>query len=224
MATSRPNRPPLPKPVPRTKAPEAQPPVAQDESALQRALETIFADGNYGQFPLRDGRLVVVQTAKTKHLTIVTEFFKNLIGALNTDQVAGLLAIVTTAQEEAIRLTGNPKQLSLELIVAAALGVTPGDTKLDYSKVLGNGANLMQLILGILGPALDTLGASAARFTNLTPDEYGELDLDEGAVVLLAVFMANYSFFTQTLPPVLQAFLAAWAAPKLKAVAAARVQ
>jgi hypothetical protein len=194
-------------------APAKPEPSPAEVNGLRLVAETIFTDGNYGEFTLKDGKTsVVIQMAKVKHIAIITDFLGDIVNVLGKEEhVAELLAVVVNAQEEAIRLGGSPRKLSTDMIVAAALGMKAGEA-MDPKLVTARGGMIGAILVRLLGHAVGSFATHAARFTNLTPEQFEELDIDEGVLVVGAIFMANYSFFTQTLPPVLQAFLAAWAA------------
>lgn len=178
----------------------------------------MFSTGDYGQFTLRDGRTLVVKMAKTRQIGELTTFFKSVAGAVPDTDFGQLLAIVAEAQTIALKKSGgvktlDPRQISLQLLAATALGITPENAdNLDYKDVVKRGSNVTGILVGILGAILGEVAVFASYFTNLSKDEFLDLDIDEGALALGAVFMANYSFFSQTLPPIFKALVGAWAA------------
>lgn len=210
---------PIPVPVDRTKTP---PPVqpespAENPNELALAAATIFSDGNYGTVQLRDGRTVKIRTAQMQHIGQITQLFKSVVEGIDKNQFGTLLTTLIDAQTKAMEMAGGDvRQVSLNLIVAAFLGIS-GDKPIDSEKLAGNGKLLLSIGVHLMGSCFDHLCKFTTMFVDLDEDSFRSLDIDEGTLVVTAVLLANYSFFSKTLPQITKAFLAAWATEQRKA-------
>ena len=199
---------------------KAPPPPAEPvaEEGLALAARTIFTSGDYGKFTLRNGNILEIKMAKTRQIGELTAFFKSVAGAIPDTDFGKLLAIVAEAQTRALKVSGStgnldPRQISLDILATTALGIKPGED-VDVEQVVKNGMNVSSILIGIVGAILAEVAVFASCFTNLSKEEFLDLDIDEGALALAAVFMGNYSFFSQTLPPIFKGLVGAWAAKR----------
>lgn len=166
---------------PPSKAGDTESPSGSD---LASAAEILFGSAEQ-PIVLRDGRKVVVQAGKVKHVGLLLDFFNALIENLDKKDIITLVSLIEQRQTGAEALAG----LSVEKLVGMAF---------DRSSLL---VALFQATYHVLPPIVGSL-------TNLSREEFDELDVDEGAVVAVAVFQLNYSFFSRNLPAAMRGFLA----------------
>jgi hypothetical protein len=163
-----------------------------DESTdLALTANTIFSN-NQSEFMLRNNKLCKVRPAKMKQLTLIMTFFNKIIARLDSQQLALLLDTIIRLQKEAKAKTGNVS-IDPKNIDSAAL----------IEKYLGNASLVGMLLTAVF----EEMPVMAPAFTNLTIEEFEDLDMDEAALVAGAVYTVNYGFFTRSLLPILTAFL-----------------
>lgn len=172
---------------------------------LEIAAERLFSDSQ-SNYTLANGREVIVSPCKMMHLSVIMDFFKRLTDRVDPEQFGALLQTVVDAQTKNVTEGRQPNDMG---------AMTIGEM---IKKGLGN-ASLTVMLIGAIADELPRL---AAPFTNLSSDEIAHLDVDEGMEVASRIVMVNYDFFTQKLLPVLQAFVARWAAARIVAMKKAR--
>lgn len=165
---------------PAAESPEQQGP---DES-LASAAEVIFGTAE-SPLVLRDGRPVVVQHGRVKHVGVMLSFFNALVENLDKDDIVTLVGLI----EE--RRTGENK-------LAFA----------NVEELVSQAFSRSSLVVALFQATYSVLPTLVAALTTLSEDDFKELDLDEGAIVAMAVFQVNYSFFSRNLPQAARGFLA----------------
>ncbi len=170
----------------------AQPVPEEDDSDVQSiaAAATAIFNRNETEFSTADGVVVKVQQAKTRHLTYAMTFLETLMGAMSESQLHGLVATFAAAQKKAIAAGIDPNTLDAAELTRAALGNA-------------------SIILTVASKVASELPQLVTVFTNLSVNQVNELDVEELVVVICKIFLVNYSFFTQTLRPILLSFAAA---------------
>lgn len=138
---------------------------------------------------------VCFYAAKFRHLGEIGVLLQSMLSNFNVSEVKTLLATVSKQQEDKINEGVSPYRLHTEEIVKAAVG---------------DGSLVAKLLQG----ATQTLPQLAPMFSNLTAEEFSELDLDEAGIVAYGILAHNYSFFTQRLLPVIAASIASLSARK----------
>ena len=177
---------------------------------LSLAADAIFG-GTSNEFTLKSlGKQVTVKPATMRQLPAVIGFFNTLLTSMDQESMGALVELIADRQQVAAAAGLNPNKVSVEEMSTQAL----------VSKAFGN----VNLFTTLLSSALATLPTLAPIFTNLTEEEYGDLLPDEGMLVAGAIFMVNYSFFTQSLPPLLTAFVRAWSSKNVAPVLAAQTK
>lgn len=161
-------------------------------SDLALAARSIF-QGDQTEFALANGTTVKIVPAKMKHLDTVMTFFGAIAARLDPSVVTEIVNIVAERQIKAMAAGKQPSQIDLndlgaEQIVVKALGKT----------------TLVSALISAVAKELPTL---APAFTNLTQEQFEELDADEGMVVATGIFLVNYRFFTQSLRPIAMEFV-----------------
>lgn len=159
----------------------------QAQNVLMAAADELF--GNVGTtLNLRGGRQVTVKIAMFKQLRVITEFVTAFISQFEESQLVSLIETVSGRQEAAILRGESMAQVDTQQIVR---------------EVAGHASVLSQ----VLAHSLDAIPPLVAEFSDLSPDDVGEMHPDEVLIVIYTIFGANYSFFTrQALPAVLAAF------------------
>lgn len=164
--------------------------------------DTLFSDGD-NTVTLRGGRTVTVKPAKMKQLSLVMKLFQRLLESLDKHQLADLIDLVSFAQKAAIDRGDDPRKVDVSFLASEQV----------VEKAFGN----ISLLMGLVITAIDMVPALAEAFCDLSVDEYGDLDADEGTKIIGAVFLLNYHFFSQSLPPMLMAFTRSWSSQSIKA-------
>jgi Na+-transporting methylmalonyl-CoA/oxaloacetate decarboxylase gamma subunit len=113
-----------------------------------------------------------------------------MIAGFSESELHKIVSTVSAEQEAKIKAGTSPYSLDTTRMVQEAAGP--------------DGAVYMKLLSG----TLRTLPKLAPMFTDLTPEEFKELDADEAMIVAFGIFQRNYAFFTQRLLPVIAAFIA----------------
>lgn len=167
---------------------------------LALAARSIFLGGQTS-FALNSGRVVNVEPAKMKHLPFIMEFFGALTARIDSDQLIEIINTVADKQKLAMAAGKSPHEINLEELA----------TKDLVNKLVGRSS----LVMTLLGAVTAELPKLAPVFTNLSADEYGDLSMEEGALVAGGIFLVNYRFFTQSLRPILGEFIIGWASKKL---------
>lgn len=169
---------------------------AQGTLELFHAMKELF-DGADADLPLKSlpGKVVQFKAAKMKHLDKITVLIGEMAASLSEAELGTVVNRVSALQEKAISEGVSPYDLNTTGLV---------------NETLGNAS----LVAKLATAGLQSLPKFVCYFTNLEPDEFGELEADEGLLIALGVFARNYSFFTQRVPPVIAAFVAAQRAKK----------
>ena len=152
------------------------------------------------------GRVVHIQPATMKQLPLVIGFFRDMLIGMDQEAVAGLVEIISDRQREAMQAGQGPNSVPVEEIASQAL--------------VGKAFKNVSLIAMLLSATLGCLPKVVPAFCDITADEFDLLPPDEGMLLAGGIFMVNYGFFTQSLPPLLTAFMKAWASKNLPAVIA----
>lgn len=157
--------------------------VAPSADSLVSAAETLFGTVDK-PLVLRGGRQVLVQQGKTRHVGILLRFFNALIDKLDRTQIVTLVTMIQEAGSG-----GSAEAKDVESLVTKAF---------DKSA----------LVLTLLHAVNDVLPEVITAMSNLSKEDFLDLDLDEGGLVAYTVFALNYDFFSRNLPAVLRVSLA----------------
>lgn len=167
--------------------------VDQENNDLIAAAHNIF-EGGKNELTLSTGKVAVIRPAKMKQLTGMMKFFRDVIGALSQSQLAQMIGIISEAQRKQIDAGEDPRNIDLRQLAQNEL--LHGDTFGSVS------------IISLLLEAVSTyLPDFVVMFTNLTKEDYEELDIDEGALLIMGIISLNYDFFSQRLLPVFLGFM-----------------
>jgi hypothetical protein len=139
---------------------------------------------------LGENRVVHFKPAKFKHLEQITVLFESMATGFTNSEMVTMVKQVSAQQEAAINNGESPY-------------------KIDTNGLIGQVTENGSLMAKLMTRSLQTLPKLAPMFTDLTPEEFGELDVDEAMIVAFGIFARNYNFFTHRLPPVIAAFIAA---------------
>lgn len=160
-----------------------------ESKSLQDATETLFGTAE-NPLILCDGKTIVIGPAKTKHLGILLDFFFAILVRMNKEQLVAIVETIEKHIRKNARLTDGTKEpVSLEEVIGT---------------ILGRGS----LILSLFHATFEVLPTLVEAVANISGEEFGELDTDEGVLVAATVFMVNYDFFSRNLPLALQALAA----------------
>lgn len=164
---------------------------------LSLAATALFG-GVSNSVPLKSlNRTTIIKQASMKQLPLVIGFFRDVMNGLDKDCLAALVELMADRQTEALQAGKDPSKVSVEEVATVTL----------VNKAFNN----VNLITVLLSSTLESLPKVIPAFTDLTEDEFGSLAPEEGMLIAGGIFMVNYSFFTQSLPPLLTAFMRSWA-------------
>lgn len=121
---------------------------------------------------------VKFKACKMKHLGPLTEMIQGMISGLADGELVKVLEYVSGEQQKKLVAGEDPYQLDTEKLVA---------------DVANSGALLSKL----LGGALEILPRAITLFTNITREEWDDIDPASASVVAYGIFARNYSFFIQ---------------------------
>lgn len=160
----------------------------QQSNDLLAAALTIFENGGT-KFTLQDGFEAEIYPAKMKQMAPTMRFFHQVVGSLETSQLATLIDVVGKKQKEYLAEGKDPRTIDIKELVSSDV----------ISDAFGN-ASIISLLFSA---AFDYLPGFVKLFTNIPEEKYGDLDFDEGVIVVVGIFVLNYHFFTQRLLPLL---------------------
>lgn len=170
-----------------------------DQNDLVLAATAIFG-GTSNVVPLEDGRSVEIRPATMKTLPQIIAFFQAALDALDPETIGGIVEVFAERQQALIDAGKNPAEISMEDVGGIS--------------VVQNAFTKVHLLSSLLSAVLGVLPRLAPAFTNLTQEEFENLPPDRGMLVAGGIFMLNYHFFSQSLPPMLAAFMKSWASKK----------
>ena len=152
------------------------------------------------------GKTATIRQATMRQLPIILSFFRDVMAGMDKDSLAGLVDLIAEHQKKALSAGEDPNKASINEVATSDL----------VNTAFGN----VGLLTMLLSATLSSLPKMGAAFTDLTEDEFGDLLPDEGLLIVGGIFMANYGFFTQSLPPLLTAFTRSWASKNAPALTA----
>lgn len=168
-----------------TQAPGSVEEVAvSEQNTMLASLDELFA-GAESNLTLRSGKKVEVPAAKVKQLKQITAFITDFVSSFEEKALVQLIMKVSARQEAAIEQGTSPYLLHTNEIV---------------KELAGEAGILMSVLNGGLGQ----IGKVVSIFSNITEEEFDDLELDEAGVLLFAIFGRNYSFFTHQVLPVIR--------------------
>lgn len=157
-----------------------------DVVSIAAAAKAIFTRLDTS-FTTSAGKVVHIQQAKTRHFSFAVNFFDALNERVDPER---LFKLYKAFGEEQIKADMEKREISeerrVELVRAA----------------FGNASILLTVLKGVS----DHLPALVSVFTNLSVEEVDDLEVEDLLIVIGQIALVNYSFFTQTLQPILHAF------------------
>ncbi len=174
-----------PEPEPESEAPAT----ANQDLAL--AATSLFG-GTTNRVTLRSGEVVTVYPAKVRQLSMVIDLFSRIVLSLDQEALGALVTMISDEQKKAIADGKDPNSIDMGELAQAKMVRT----------AFGNVSLLRQLFMSVM----DGLPELVVSFTSMSAESFQDLEIDEGMLVMGGIFMLNYSFFTQKLPPMLTAF------------------
>lgn len=134
------------------------------------------------------GKTVNIQAAKFKQINELVQFVTTFLSNLDQDKVMHLITRVSDFQEAAIKAGQDPYKLG----TLSRIKDMVGDAGI-IAEIMGNGLGELPKLVGM--------------FSDLTADEFNDLELDEAFLVGLHILGRNYHFFIQRCAPVIRAFV-----------------
>lgn len=171
---------------------------------LELAANSIFG-GTANEVELKSiGKTVTIKQATMRQLPLILSFFRDVMAGMDQECLSSLVDMIAEHQKSALASGEDPNKVSIAEVSTEDL----------VHKTFGN----VNLITMVLSATLASLPKMGAAFTDLTEDEFGDLPPEEGMLIAGGIFMANYGFFTQSLPPLLTAFMRSWASKNAPAL------
>jgi hypothetical protein len=161
---------------------------------LASVVDEIFGDSRT-DFTLKSGKLVTFQPAKLRQLGSIVEFLRLLLDRISPDALTSLLQAIANEQEKALEQGKSHNDVRMEAVNL-------------ITKALGHNS----LILGVLASTIEYLPPLISSFCDMTTEEVDNIDLDDMTVVVMGILSVNYSFFTQSLPPIVRSAFQGWQA------------
>lgn len=152
-------------------------------SSLATSLTALFA-GTSTKAPLRSGREVTFLPAKMRHLNKLIEVFETALNSVSQEEFEDLINLIVDQQ-------------------AAAQASGKDATDIDVAEAVRVGKYNMTLVRKMFVACTTILPQIVPLFTDLSSDEYDDLEIDEGILVPVGIIAVNYPFFTQNLLPAL---------------------
>ena len=160
----------------------------ETQNAMMSAADELF-DGSYDVVILSDSRKVAIKAAKVKHLRQVTEFVQTFIQNFEPEELVTLLQRVSERQQNLIAGGSSPYSLNTSELVKEVAGEA-------------------SLLLRIVNTGIEAFAKLAPIFSEITEEEFEDLELDDAALLVFGIFGRNYHFFTQRVLPVIQGSIA----------------
>lgn len=166
--------------------------VKSSDVSMESVVDELFG-GTATSFTLRNGTVVTFKQAKFKQIAVITRLFQQLLDRIPKDKFATMLGLIVNEQAKAMADGKSQTDISLNAtgMIEAALGQN-------------------SLLLTVFTNVLDLLPEAVPQFCDLKKEQFEDLDLDEAVLVATGIVAVNYSFFTQTLPPLLKSVLGGW--------------
>lgn len=184
---------------------------------LSLAATAIFG-GSSNSFKTRAGKLVIIRPATMEHFAPTLRFFNAILSSMDTNAIAVLVDMIADAQREAISAGQDPNTIDVQALTAKV-----ESTEISAESLVRKVFNGADILTGLLAAAAESLPDLVERFTNVSKDEFNSMDPDEGIVLAVGIFTANYDFFSRRLPPIFRAFAQSKAASSPLAGAVASV-
>lgn len=159
---------------------------------LSLAAIAIF-DGGQSEIALPDGKKAIIKPATMRQLPTIIKFFQTVVESMDSESLGALIEVLADKQRDIIAEGGDPSKVKVEEIAGTEL-VRGYLTKVN-------------LLAELFAAALSALPPAVTAFTNLSEDEFNDLSPDYGILIVGGIFTQNYAFFTQSLPPILTAFM-----------------
>lgn len=188
--------------VPPVPPPAVQKPAPEPDTSTPDILLAAIAvfDGGKNSFTSRSGKEVVIRPAAMAHLAPCMHFFAGVVSALDPNDLAQLIDAIVYRQKQAIAQGEDPNNINLR--------------ELSSLELVSKASSHVNIFASLMAGVFHLLPTLVPTFTNLTEAEYSAMELDEGMLVAGGIFLLNYRFFTQSLPPMLTVFMRSWASKK----------
>ena len=178
-----------------------EPPAGADPDKEHRdllAAARSLVQGGCSTFEASNGRLIHFNTAKVRTLGQIMLFFREVAKSVPFDKLEGLFRMFSKAQRKALADGKDPKAVDISALTM--LAVADSEVQEIVASALGGGS----FFLSIAGSALEHGHFIVCSFTDLTREEFEDLELDDACVVVMGVLFMNYSFFTRSSRLILQ--------------------
>jgi len=169
-------------------------------SELSLAATSIFG-GSGNSFKTRGGKMVIIKPATMEQFAPTLRFFNAVLASMDSSAIATLVDLIADAQREAIQTGKNPDAIDIEKLTTQI-----ESTEITAESLVRKVFNGADLLTGLLAAAAEQLPELVEAFTNVSRDEYNAMEPDEGIVLSVGIFTANYDFFSRRLPPIFRAF------------------
>lgn len=156
----------------------------ESQNAMMAAADDLF-DGSYDTVTLSNDRVVAIKAAKVKHLRQITEFVQTFIQNFEAEELVGILQRVSERQQRLLAEGSSAYSLNTSALVKEVAGEA-------------------SLLLRVITTGIEAFSKLAPIFSEITEEEFEELDLDDAAVLVFGIFGRNYHFFIQRVLPVIQ--------------------
>lgn len=177
--------------------------VGNPVSDMLIAAQTIFTDG-VNEYTRDDGKVIKLKTAKMKNLAVITRFMNAVVSKVDQKALAAIVTSIIVRQKEALAKGEDPNKIDVRAMAEAVLMKgAPRDDAGRSEFIVERSVNYASLLFSLTAAMLEELPDVVPSFTNLTKDEFEDMDPAEAAIIAGGVFMMNYRFFIQSLRPAL---------------------
>lgn len=159
-------------------------------AALLNAAHELFADVASTTVLPTSGIKVTFFPAKFRHLDEITQLYASIVSGFTNTELTSMMKTVSAQQEDLIKEGVSPYLTDPAGLVKQALG--------------DGGSMTLKLLNGLT----DVTPKLVSMFSDLTAEQFKDLEMDEVALVVYAIFARNYNFFTQRLLPLIAVFTA----------------
>lgn len=187
--------------------------LVSEHDDLIAAAFAVFQDGgssfhlpSLGKDADNKPRMVTIRPARMGQIAEIMKLFREMAQTISHSQIAEAIKIIANVQQQKMAAGENARDLDIAKLAAAELNI--------------DGVQKVSLVSLFMETAASHLPTLVTIFSDLTEEQFKEMDLDEGAMCCFAIFTLNYDFFTRRLLPILLAFAQSLVAQKAAAASA----
>ena len=161
----------------------------QQSNDLSAVVDGLFANA-VTSFTTEQGVHVEFKRAGITQLGKASKFIELVMAKADPSRVKDFLDLITGEQQALMAEGKSVYDINLNAVSM-------------IEKFLGN----QSLLLTIFAATAEVIPEFVSIFSTITPEQFDQCSLDEQMVMAAGVFIVNYGFFTQSLPPIIKSVM-----------------